>query len=563
LINYANEALQNTFNKQIFEKEIALFEEQKIDFHIGVCPNNKLCVDLISLRGDSVFGTLDSISRQPQPSDERFCEELHKAFTRKNKHFGSVHRKDMRSVFVIAHYASEVKYQVSSSKDLADDSWIVKNNDSTPDLLENVYGTSSVSVLKSFASAPSGAGASGKAPTKRKMSVMMKPTIVTIFTKSMDELNYLLESTTCHFIRCIKPNFAQIAMQFDASFVLEQIHALGVLQACEVLSVSLPTRVAYADLKGALTSTVAKVQHLFPDDNDVLLISSILKAYGFDTEKYRLGTSIAFFKPGQLATLETILNSDVGEAEQNRIVLIITQAIERYKEVMKDMGTVAAQLQHSVSLIAQLEQQHERVRDELAEFPEVQGLDIPDKLVQFISQIEKQIARLKGKYDDCQKGGMKVDNELASKGWKKGDHAVVDASVFSAAERNKLLLHGIEKIFSNASNMYAVLHKKIETLEEQNNKGEGKVLRDLVDKDDNLYEAIMDLLSQAEESLGLVRINAERGAVDQAREAYGRLNTQLGEINSKCKLLKEGIEESDRLISVLKCKLSPHNVLLR
>ncbi|KAJ1412827.1 P-loop containing nucleoside triphosphate hydrolase protein, partial [Ochromonadaceae sp. CCMP2298] len=80
LINYANEALQNTFHETLFKREVALFREEGIDFNLREFPSNDLCVELIAGRGGSVLRTLDSVCRLTKASDERFCEELHKTF---------------------------------------------------------------------------------------------------------------------------------------------------------------------------------------------------------------------------------------------------------------------------------------------------------------------------------------------------------------------------------------------------------------------------------------------------------------------------------------------------
>lgn len=299
LINFANEALQNTFNRQIFEKEVALFEEQKIDFALGDCPSNKLCVDLISLKNESIFSTLDAISRQPQPSDERFCEELHKLFLKKNAFFGQVHRKDMKVNFVIQHYAGEVRYSVAQGED-KENSWIIKNNDSTPDALEHLYAESSNSILHSFAlstpSSTSSAAPRTQGGAKRRTSVMMKPTIVATFSRSMDDLNTLLDATLCHFIRCIKPNAFMQVNNFDRKYVIEQVRSLGILSACAILQVSLPTRIPYQELKQAFSSMVQRVQSLFPVQNDVLLISSLFRAYGIPAGKSTLPPFFSFIR---------------------------------------------------------------------------------------------------------------------------------------------------------------------------------------------------------------------------------------------------------------------------
>lgn len=570
LINFANEALQNTFNRQIFEKEVALFEEQKIEFVMGDCPSNKECVDLISAKGESIFGTLDSISRQPQPSDERFCEELHKAFTRKSKHFGSVHRKDMRSLFIIEHYAGEVKYAVAVSLKGAngkdemanDESWIIKNNDSTPDGLEQVYGNSALEILQSLAPPKPAGGAAAKGPTKRRMSVMLKPTIVATFSRSMDELNYLLDSTLCHFIRCIKPNSDMQPGKFDNHYVIEQVRSLGILQACAVLSVSLPTRINYSQLKDALQLTVDKVAHLFPEENDVLLMSSILRAYGIPSDLYRLGTSIAFFRPGQLAVLEGILNNygDMSATQQTAIVKTITESIQHYQEVMKSIGSIGTQLKTSVAFVSGLEQQQDALREQMADFPEVQGLNIPEMLVQYISQIEKQIEKLRSKFAECQKTELQLDGLVQEKGWTKGSKPAIDEKVFTPLESHHNLCATIEKLLHHASDLYNVLHKKIEKLEEENNKGEGLQLREIVAENDSIYEQLMDHIAKAEELVLMVRVNAERGDVEKANAQYDQINGQLAVMAGSTKRLTNGIQAASTLIATLKSKSSSMDV---
>jgi myosin heavy subunit len=136
---------------------------------------------------------------------------------------------------------------------------------------------------------------------------MLKPTIVEVFSKSMDNLNALLQSTTCQFVRCIKPNEAMVPGEVDNRYVLEQVRSLGILQACEVLKVSLPTRITYAQLREALGPVIRRVQHLFTADSEVVLIACLLRAFNISTDLYRLGKTMVFFRPGQLARLEAML----------------------------------------------------------------------------------------------------------------------------------------------------------------------------------------------------------------------------------------------------------------
>ncbi len=57
-------------------------------------------------------------------------------------------------------------------------------------------------------------------------------------------------------LRCIKPNAQMQTGVFHNGYVVDQLRALGILQACEVLKICLPTRITYADLTTALGEIV-------------------------------------------------------------------------------------------------------------------------------------------------------------------------------------------------------------------------------------------------------------------------------------------------------------------
>lgn len=47
LINFTNESLQDTFNKQVFNNEIKLYEEEGIDVVVSTCPDNAECLKML------------------------------------------------------------------------------------------------------------------------------------------------------------------------------------------------------------------------------------------------------------------------------------------------------------------------------------------------------------------------------------------------------------------------------------------------------------------------------------------------------------------------------------
>jgi myosin heavy subunit len=582
LINYANEALQNTFNKQIFDKEKQLFEEEKIEMKIGDCPSNIDCVNLISIKGESIFSKLDSISRQPNPSDGRFCEELHKAFTKKSKYFGTVHRKDMSHLFVVNHYASPVAYTVGNvpvtnannaavaTTSTSDNAWISKNNDAVPDGLESLYLSSELHQFQ-LLSAAALMGVElvpGKKPPaldlKRRKSVMMKPTIVEVFSKSMRDLNFVLDASNCHFIRCIKPNSLLKAGEFDMKYVVEQVRALGILQACEVLSVGLPTRIPYQELKNALHSTVQRVQHLFAnalgtsgsdeDDSnstDVLLISSLLKAYQIPTESYRLGVTIAFFKSGQLATLEQIFNQDLTPDREAEIIRSIETAVQQYSRVMTEIANGQEQLKVAVEFAEELEQRQERLRENLSNVPEVRGLDIPDHIAQKISSVEQQLNRARTQHNESVRNKLQVEQLVSEKSIDLSAPVVKNLDVKAIVEFLGMF-ESLEGKFEVVNSDNQSIQRSISELEEmQASSSNAKGLHEIIESNDSFYEDLMDQVSKAEEYLQEVTIFAERGNVDDAYKAFERMNEALSSSRTRSLELSQAIQlASDSLKSI-------------
>ena len=55
LINFTNESLQDTFNKQVFSNELRLYEEEGIDVVVSSCPDNTACLELLSAKPKGVI----------------------------------------------------------------------------------------------------------------------------------------------------------------------------------------------------------------------------------------------------------------------------------------------------------------------------------------------------------------------------------------------------------------------------------------------------------------------------------------------------------------------------
>ena len=55
LINFTNESLQDTFNKQVFNNELKLYVEEGIDVVVSSCPDNTQCLLMLSSKPKGII----------------------------------------------------------------------------------------------------------------------------------------------------------------------------------------------------------------------------------------------------------------------------------------------------------------------------------------------------------------------------------------------------------------------------------------------------------------------------------------------------------------------------
>lgn len=77
----------------------------------------------------------------------------------------------------------------------------------------------------------------------------------------MLKLECVIVRTALHFVRCVKPNAAQVPSTFDASLVLHQLRCCGVLEVTRIARAGYPTRYLhqeFADRYGILLTPKAR-----------------------------------------------------------------------------------------------------------------------------------------------------------------------------------------------------------------------------------------------------------------------------------------------------------------
>lgn len=131
--------------------------------------------------------------------------------------------------------------------------------------------------------------------------MLRKPTLGSIFKQSLINLMDTIGGTNVHYIRCIKPNEAKVAWEFEPNMVLSQLRACGVLETIRISCAGYPSRWTFdefADRYCALVSS--KHWHGKPDLEISELCSKILEVSIQDKDKYQIGTTKIFFRAGQV-----------------------------------------------------------------------------------------------------------------------------------------------------------------------------------------------------------------------------------------------------------------------
>jgi len=316
-INYANEKLQQEFNKHVFKLEQEEYIREEIDWTFIDFSDNQPCIDLIEAKL-GVLSLLDEESRLPMGSDEQFVTKLHHNFAGDKQKFYKKPRFG-KSAFTICHYAIDVTYE--------SDGFIEKNRDTVPDEQLEVLRASSnpflTEVLEistaardkdnaAIAQKPGAVAASGR----RVGAVNRKPTLGGIFKSSLIELMHTMNSTDAHYIRCIKPNEGKEAWKFEGPMVLSQLRACGVLETVRISCAGYPTRWIYDDFCMRYYMLVPspewtpEIRHMA----DAILRRALGDGKNDGSDKYQLGNTKIFFRAGMLAFLENLRTARLNSA---------------------------------------------------------------------------------------------------------------------------------------------------------------------------------------------------------------------------------------------------------
>ncbi|XP_061352348.1 myosin-1-like isoform X2 [Gastrolobium bilobum] len=293
-INYANERLQQHFNRHLFKLEQEEYIQDGIDWTKVEFEDNQDCLNLFEKRPLGLLSLLDEESTFPNGTDLTFANKL-KQHLNSNLCF----KGERDQAFTVCHYAGEVSYDTTGflekNRDLLHLDSIQLLSSSTCHLPQ-IFASHMLTLSDKPVVGP--LHKSGGADSQ-KLSVATK------FKGQLFQLMQRLESTTPHFIRCIKPNNLQSPESYEQGLVLQQLRCCGVLEVVRISRSGFPTRMSHQKFARRygflLLDNVAS--------QDPLSVSvAILHQFKILHEMYQVGYTKLFFRTGQIGVLEDTRN---------------------------------------------------------------------------------------------------------------------------------------------------------------------------------------------------------------------------------------------------------------
>ncbi|TPX48852.1 hypothetical protein SeLEV6574_g01800 [Synchytrium endobioticum] len=321
-INYANEKLQQEFNQHVFKLEQEEYIAEKINWSFIDFNDNQPCITMIEAKL-GILDLLDEESRLPSGADSTLITKLHQRFvTPEYKNFFDKPRIGGQTAFTIKHYATDVTYEI--------DGFIDKNKDTVSDEHMSCLQRTELSFLKEILEPdPATLVVVADEPLKRSSTisrggggVLKKPTLGSIFKASLVQLMETINSTQVHYIRCIKPNMAKAAFQFEPQMVLSQLRACGVLETIRISNAGYPSRWTFQEFADRYYLLIRSSKW---ERNPKVLTERIVKDRIANDDKFQVGLTKIFFRAGQLAYLENLRSARLREA-----VILIQKNIKRY-----------------------------------------------------------------------------------------------------------------------------------------------------------------------------------------------------------------------------------------
>jgi myosin-5 len=184
-------------------------------------------LDLIDQRHTGILSLLDEQCIVPQSNDQKLTRYLY-AKCDKHVRFSATATQKSVHKFSIEHYAGPVEYTT--------DLWLEKNKDQLPAATAELFSSSTFDLIhkiKPYIRVEQRKGGGGSIACK---------SVGAQFSSQLRALRTRIDTTSPHYVRCLKPNDDLIPHSFEPKNIVEQLRCGGVLEAVRVSRAGYPTR---------------------------------------------------------------------------------------------------------------------------------------------------------------------------------------------------------------------------------------------------------------------------------------------------------------------------------
>eukprot|EP00163_Fabomonas_tropica_P023567 TRINITY_DN4092_c0_g1_i1.p1 TRINITY_DN4092_c0_g1~~TRINITY_DN4092_c0_g1_i1.p1 ORF type:complete len:1363 (+),score=391.36 TRINITY_DN4092_c0_g1_i1:958-5046(+) len=301
-INYANEKLQQLFNKYIFKIEQSEYKREGISWeHIDFTDNIE-ALSLIEKSPGGIIALLDEECKMQKGTDEQFANRLHS--TNPDNPYLKRYPNPV-NCFAVQHYAGEVIYTANGC--------VEKNRDPLHADLLPVMEASTFALLTTLF--PPSATADGEGPAQKIFS----KSVASQFKTQVSDLMTKIAATHPHFVRCINSNSDKRPATFFGSEVVTQLRYGGVVEAVRIMKHMYPTRVDHLMFYNKYASDQvwqcilaskpgAPFKVLGPEstiEHSRDACTALCKALELENiSSYQIGRSKVFFRFGEVAKID-------------------------------------------------------------------------------------------------------------------------------------------------------------------------------------------------------------------------------------------------------------------
>ncbi|MBN3318937.1 MYO10 protein, partial [Atractosteus spatula] len=319
-INYANEKLQEYFNKHIFSLEQLEYNREGIHWEAIDWMDNAECLDLIEKKL-GMLALINEESRFPKGTDYTLLEKLHSRHAI-NPYYVKPRVADHQ--FGIKHYAGEVLYDVQGI--------LEKNRDTFRDDILNMLKDSRFYVVLCLVMF-----LSGSISTQPERFLILLLGIV-FLQDSLHSLMATLSASNPFFVRCIKPNMEKTPNKFNPEVVLNQLRYSGMLETVKIRRAGFPVRRQFKDFYSRY-KMLLKEKNATGDEKCKCL--DLLNSRDATKMEWQLGKTKVFLKEALEQRLEKereAVRRQAGAVIRAHILSYVAR--KHYKKVLASIITI-------------------------------------------------------------------------------------------------------------------------------------------------------------------------------------------------------------------------------